>query len=252
MDLGSFVTGQFGGWILVFARLGSALMFMPGFGEAYLPVRSRLAAAVTATIALYPATPVPPVAPDQLALLARLMLNEALVGLWIGSTARIILSALHFAGYQAGYAAGLGNAFAPGAAGAEGATSVAQFLLVATTALIFLTDTHHVIIRALLSSYAIFPFGSMILGDFASQMAKAASGSFYIGLTIAAPFFVMGLLLNLGLGLANRMMASLAVFFVAGSGLVAAGIFVLAVAAPSMLRGWLTAFTSWLNGGFTF
>ncbi|TGD61849.1 flagellar biosynthetic protein FliR [Tabrizicola sp. WMC-M-20] len=247
MDLDTFVSGQVFGVLLVFARIGSALLFMPGFGDSAVLPRGRLAFALALCIALAPATPVPPLVPDSPVMMVRLIATETLIGLWIGLTARILLSALHFAGYQAGYAAGLANAFAPSIGSFEGATSVASFLLVSATALIFITDTHHVMLRALLYSYDVFPFGLILIGDLADQMARAVSGSLYIGLGLAAPFFVMGLLLNLGLGLANRMMPTLPVFFVAGSALIAAGILVLAFAAPSMLRAFLSALTDWFS-----
>ena len=80
---------------------------------------------------------------------------------------------------------------------------------------------------------------------------RAVAASFYIGLSIAAPFYVMGLVMNVGLGLANRMMPTLPVFFVAAPVLIAAGLIVLLAAAPSMLRGFLAELADWL-GTFAF
>ena len=76
---------------------------------------------------------------------------------------------------------------------------------------------------------------------------RAVSMSFYLGLSITAPFYVMGVVLNVGLGLSNRMMPTLPVFFVAAPVLIAAGIFVLVVAVPSMLRGFIAGFGDWLG-----
>jgi flagellar biosynthetic protein FliR len=248
--LQAYVDGQVFGFLLVVARLGSALIFMPGFGEADVPVRVRLSLALVVCLALYPATPVPPVQPDRLALMLRLLAMEVTVGLWIGLVARTLFSTLQFAGYQVGQISGLANAFAPSLGSFQGSTMVASFLMIAGLALIFVTNTHYMIIRALLFSYQVFPFGHLILGDMAQQMVKAVSASFYIGLTIAAPFLVMGMILNLGLGLANRMMPNLPVFFVAGSALIVAALIVLGIAAPSALRVFLGHFTDWL-GTFT-
>ena len=64
---------------------------------------------------------------------------------------------------------------------------------------------------------------------------------------IAAPFYVMGLVLNVGLGLANRMMPTLPVFCVAAPLLICSGLFVLVLAAPAMLRTWLVEFSTWLG-----
>lgn len=114
------------------------------------------------------------------------------IGLWIGLCARILLSALQFAGYQAGQVSGLANAFGPSFGSFEGATMVATLMLISAVTMIFITDTHHIILRALLSSYELFPPGQVMLGDLTDQLLKAAGQSLYIGTAIAAPFFVMG------------------------------------------------------------
>ncbi|TMV66655.1 flagellar biosynthetic protein FliR [Thioclava sp. BHET1] len=250
MLLQAFINGQVFGYFLVVARLGSALMFMPAIGEAYVPPRAKLSMILVICLALYPATPVPPIDPDQLPMIARLMATEVTVGLWIGLTARALYGALEFAGYQIGQITGLANAFSPSLGSFQGSTMLATLLMIGGVALIFVTNTHYLIIRALLFSYDIFPFGKLILGDMAQQLVKAVSGSFYIGLMISAPFLVMGLVLHLGMGLANRMMPNLPVFFVAAPLLIAAGLLVFIFALPSMLSVFLSHFSDWL-GSFT-
>ena len=245
--LEAVLTGQLMAVALVFARIGTALMVLPGFGEVQIPARVRLLLGLVVSLGLAPATPVPPVPPSELGLVAGTLGAEVTIGLWIGLSGRTLLAALHFAGSQIALTAGLSNAFAAGPGAFEGSTAIAGFLLIAATAAIFATDTHHLMIRALLYSYDILPFGRLMLADMAREFTRVVSGSLYLGLTLAAPFFVMGLLLNLGLGLANRMMASLPVFFVAASGLIAAGFFVLALAVPAILDAFVARFAEWLG-----
>ena len=228
MDLSLFLTSQVLAVGLVFARLGSALAFMPGFGERVIPLRFRLLVALVLSAALAPATPV-----GALVIDAPLMLLPLL------------------AGYQIGLISGLANAFAPETGAFQGSTMIADALMMAGVALIFATDLHHVIIGALLMSYDVFPLGQMMPGDLAQQIVKAVGASFYIGFALTVPFHVMGLVLNLGMGLANRMMPTLPVFFVATPVLIGAGLFVLIIAAPSILDGFLQRLTVWL-GTLTF
>lgn len=247
MDLALFLTSQVLAVGLVFARIGSALAFMPGFGERVIPMRFRLLMALILAAALAPATPVDAVALDSPLLLVPLLAMEVTLGIWIGVTARIVMSALQFVGYQIGLISGLANAFAPETGAFQGSTMIADALMMAGVALIFATDLHHLIIGALLMSYDIFPLGQIMPGDLAEQIVKAVGASFYIGFALTVPFHVMGLVLNLGMGLANRMMPALPVFFVATPVLVAAGLFVLIVAAPSILDGFLDRFAAWLG-----
>ena len=251
MSLETFVTSLFFSYLIVFARLGSALIFMPAFGEVQIPIRARLSFALVMCAALLPITPIQAALPNDPLDVGLLLAAEVTIGLWLGLTARILLSALQFAGFQAGQVSGLANAFGPSFGSFEGATMVATLMLISAVALIFITDTHHMILRALLSSYVIFPPGELMLEDMTDQILKAAGQSLYIGTAVAAPFFVMGVVLNLGMGLANRMMPQLPVFFVAAPLLIGAGLLILAVSMPTILDFYISQFREWLDG-FTF
>lgn len=143
--------------------------------------------------------------------------------------------------------ASLANALSPNVGAFEGATLVASTLMLAGTALIFATDLHHVIIGALIRSYEVFPVGRLMPGDLAEQMIAAAATSFYVGISIVAPFYVLSVVLQVGLGLANRLMPTMPVFFVAMPVLLGSGLIVLAVAAPSLLAGVHEALAEWLG-----
>ncbi|MDK3016707.1 flagellar biosynthetic protein FliR [Pseudodonghicola flavimaris] len=247
MGLEEYSAGLIFGYFVVVARIGGALMFMPGFGETQIPLRARLIFALVLCAALYPATPVRPDLPETPVAMVLLLGLELTIGVWIGLCARVLLAAMDFAGYQVGQVSGLANAFGPALGAFEGATLVATLLILGAVAGIFASDAHHLILRALLDSYNVFPVGLVMAGDLAEQMVRAGGHSLYIGMSIAAPFFVMGVILNLGMGLANRMMPQLPVFFVAASILIAAGLLVLSVATPAMIDHFLGQFTDWLG-----
>lgn len=211
-------------------------------------MRARLSFALVMCAALVPATPVQAAMPDSPVALGLLLAAEVTIGLWLGLTARILLSALQFAGFQVGQVSGLANAFGPSFGSFEGATMVATLMLISAVTMIFITDTHHMILRALLSSYQIFPPGEVMLEDMMDQVLRAAGKSLYIGTAVAAPFFVMGVVLNLGMGLANRMMPQLPVFFVAASLLIGAGLLILAISMPVLLDFYIEQFRDWLAG----
>ncbi|MBN9887022.1 flagellar biosynthetic protein FliR [Salipiger abyssi] len=247
MNLSALLTLEFLGVAMVFARLGGVLMFMPALGETYIPTRHRLAFAVLLSLTLYPALPVGPISLDTPAQLLGTFAIELTLGVWIGMTARILMTGLQFAGYQIGLISGLSNAFSPDLGSFQGSTLISTGLMLGGIAVIFATDLHHLIIRAMLMSYDMFPPGRILTGDLAQQMVKAVGQSFYLGLTVAAPFYVMGLLANLGMGLAARMMPALPVFFVAAPVLIMAGLLVLGLAAPMMLREFANRFADWLG-----
>lgn len=246
MDLTALLTSQFIGVALVFGRIGAALMFMPAFGESFIFVRHRLVAGLLLSMVFAPLVAQGNPPNDALGFI-RAMAVEVTLGIWIGLAARVLLTAMQVAGAQIGMVSGLSNAFAPNIGSFQGSTLIATTMLLGGIAVIFATDAHHLIIIALLDSYQVFPPGMLMPGDLAEQMARAAQQAMYIGVAIAGPFYVMGVVLNVGLGLTNRMLPSLPVFFVAAPVLIFAGLVVLILSMPAAQRTWITHFAEWLG-----
>jgi len=247
MPLEEYLSGHVFGFFLVAARLGSAMMMMPGLGEHYIPARPKLLLILSICLAIYPSTPVVGFEVDGPVAVARLLAVEVTIGMWIGVMARTLMTSLQFAGYQVGMVSALANAFSNDSGSFQGSTMLAQFLLITGLVLIFVTNTHHIMLEALMGSYEVFPLGHLELGDMTEQGVKMVSYSLYVGMSLAAPFYILGVCNNVSLGLANRMMPTLPVFFVASSLLITAGILAFSIAAPNMLLSWLPIFADWFG-----
>lgn len=231
--------------ILAFARIGTALILMPGFGDARIPPRAKVAVGVLISLCMMSALPLPAV-PDRPALLAALIACEVLIGGFLGMAIRLFFVTVHILGGIIGYAAGLSNAFAPPDANFEGASTIAALLQVTLTALMFATDTHHLVLGAILRSYQLLPPGTAPLSDMTEQMARLGASAFYMAVMVGAPFLLFTVLFNLGLGLANRVMAAMQVFLVASPGMIMLGLAILAVTAPAMLTDIGSQLADWL------
>ena len=202
---------------LVFVRIAAALMLLPGIGEAYVSVQIRLAAAAVLTVAISPLVigtlPILPATPLELLML---ILGELVVGLLIGAAARLMMSALHVAGTVIAFQSSLGFAlFVDPTQGTQGAL-IAAFLSVLGLVLIFATGLHMMMIRALADSYVLFTPGQLPpVGDFAALAVRYVSSSFRIGIQIAAPFIVFGIIFYIGLGVLARLLPQIQIFFIA-------------------------------------
>ena len=202
---------------LVFVRLAAALMLMPGIGEAYIPFQIRLAGAAVLTIAISsivaPTLPSLPALPIDMLIL---ILGELCVGLLIGASARLTMSALHVAGTVIAFQSSLGFAlFVDPTQGTQGAL-IATFLTLLGLVLIFASGLHMLTLRALADSYILFNPGNLPnVGDFASLAIKYISNSFRVGIQIAAPFIVFSLTFYVGLGVMARILPQIQVFFIA-------------------------------------
>jgi flagellar biosynthetic protein FliR len=82
-------------FMLVFARVGAMVMLLPGFGESNIPVRVKLSIALLLTLIILPLHRAAyHVDMTSTASLMVLMLHEIVIGVVLGATARVTLSAL--------------------------------------------------------------------------------------------------------------------------------------------------------------
>ncbi|HVM79722.1 MAG TPA: flagellar biosynthetic protein FliR [Stellaceae bacterium] len=230
--------------LLVFARLGSALMLLPGFGEVYVAPRLRLVLALGLTLLAAPALAptLPPLPGEPLGLLL-LLGGEIAVGIFLGTVARILLAALQVAGSVVSIQLGLSAAliFNPMAQQQEALTSA--FYSVAGVLVIFLADLHHPMLRGLVASYGVFHPGALIQwGDASDAIARAVTECFRIGVEIAAPFLVIGTIFYVAVGLVSRLAPQLQILFVVQPLQIVAGLAAFALLLTSGLQWFVERF----------
>lgn len=221
--LQDIVAGNVYAFLLIFCRLGAAIMSLPGVGETSIPARVRLSIALlTAGLAVPILGGSLPPLPAQPFHLAFLVVAEIGFGLALGLMARLLMSALHVAGTIIALQAGLAAAiFFDPAQGSQSAL-VSSALVFFGIALIFVTDLHLLGLQAAYDSYSLFPpMQAPAFGDFANAATELVGGSFALGMKLAAPFLVYGVVFNVALGLLNRLMPTLQIFFVMQAPLIA-------------------------------
>ena len=212
----SFLPAVAAAFLLTFARIGTMVMLLPGVGEQNMPSRVRLTIALVLTAILMPAhQQAYQVNLSALGPVIVLLLQEIMIGAVLGLTARLAVSALQIAGSVVAQQLGLGFVTAVDPTQNQQGVLVGNFLTVLGIALIFATDLHYLVIAALNDSYSIFRPGELpITGDVAKHITQIVATSFRIGIQLAAPFLVFGLLFNLGLGVLSRLMPQMQVFFI--------------------------------------
>jgi flagellar biosynthetic protein FliR len=176
------VTGIFS-FLLLFTRLGTAFMIMPGIGDSFVPVRVRLLLVLGMSFVLSPV--VMKYMPDSVPsfpLLLSLMMVEFMIGVFIGTIARIFMAALDVAGMLIANTSGLANAqvFNPSLA-SQGSITGALLSMVGLL-ILFTTNLHHMLIYGLVESYTVFPVGGIPdVGSMADLVSRAVASSFLIG-----------------------------------------------------------------------
>jgi flagellar biosynthetic protein FliR len=233
----SFLPALAATFMLVFARIGTMVMLLPGLGELTVPVRVRL------TIALMLAAVLLPLHRNAYSLDLRsfgpmlvMLCEELFIGAVLGLAARLTISALQIAGSVIAQQLGLGFVTAIDPTQGQQGIIFGNFLTLLGLTLIFATDLHHLVIAALDDSYKLFQPGDLPpLGDVAALTTRTIAGAFRVGIQLSAPFLVFGLLFNLGLGVLSRLMPQMQVFFVGLPLSILAGFLVLLLAIGAMM-----------------
>lgn len=203
-------------FMLVFARIGTMLMLFPAFGEISVSPRIRLTIALACTALLMPAVRhyYPPVA-DGFAPLFGLLFGEILIGVLIGSVARLLTSALQIAGNIISLQTGLSFAqnFDP-TQGIQGAI-IGTFLSLVAVTFLMAANLHHLLLAALSGSYRHFAPGKIPdLSDSFALILSTSSNAFTLGIELSAPFIVFGLVFYLAMGVLSKLMPQVQVFFI--------------------------------------
>jgi len=231
-------------FMLVFARVGAMVMLLPGFGESNIPVRVKLGIALLLTLIILPLHRAAyQVDLTSMSSLGVLMVHEIVIGIVLGATARVTLSALAVAGSVIAQQLGLGFVTAVDPTQGQQGLLIGNFLTILGMTLLFATDSHHLVIAALNESYRIFSPGELLpSGDVAALATRAFAAAFKIGMQLSAPFLVFGLVFNIGLGVLARLMPAMQVYFVGVPLSIMVGFLIFALVLTGMMATYLNYF----------
>jgi flagellar biosynthetic protein FliR len=231
-------------YILVFCRVGTVMIIMPGIGDSFVAPNVRLLFALAFTVVVSPVASqfLPEVTTNGH--LVGLIISEIVIGFFIGTVARIFMAALDTAGMLISMQMGLGSAmmFNPQMAG-QGSV-VGAFLSITGALLLFTTNLHHMLIFGMIDSYKTFPVseGIPMTEGMAVTIAQAVSKSFTIGFYMATPFIVVALFLYIAMGVLGRLMPQIQVFMIAIPIQIMLGLLIFTMILSSMMLFWLNQY----------
>ncbi len=173
----SFLPALAATFMLVFARIGTMVMLLPGLGELAVPVRVRLAVALVLTAVILPLNR------GNYSLDLRefgpvfvLLIEEITIGAVLGLTARLTISALQVAGSVVAQQLGLGFVTSVDPTQGQQGVILGNFLTMLGLTLVFAVDLHHLVIAALNDSYKLFRPGEIpLLGDMAALTTRTVT-----------------------------------------------------------------------------
>jgi flagellar biosynthetic protein FliR len=219
-------------FLLVLGRTSGVVIGSPFWGGASSPRLVRVVLAVGLSVAVFPFALPAFGSPEQanFSLLSLLLAlgREVLIGLGAGWMAQLLFAGMRMAGQQIEIKMGLGltQLVDPHEGGR---TSLMPALMDLLASLVFLAvNGHHLLIRALVSSYRLFPLSvgaspdATIFGvasertmtDLFRLLLGSAGEIFPIALRVSAPIVIGSLLADVVLGVISRMVPQLNLFAV--------------------------------------
>ena len=144
-------------FMLVFARVGAMVMLLPGLGESNIPVRIKLGIALLLALIILPLhRGAYQIDLQSINPLIIMMIHEIVVGIVLGATARVTLSALQVGGSVIAQQMGLGFVTSVDPTQGQQGVLIGNFLTLLGITLLFSTNLHHLVIAALDDSYTLF------------------------------------------------------------------------------------------------
>ena len=229
----------FGG-ALVLCRVGGAVAVLPGLGEAQPPQMVRAGLAVGLTLLIAPLAVPTGIGADRPPFeILRLIAVEVATGYFIGWLARLVAMALPIAGQLISLMVGLTCLVQPDPELGAQASAIARLFSLAAPVLLLSSGLYALPLEALSASYRLIPLGSGLpIGDATQSVVTATEDAFGIGLRLAAPFFLIGTVWQVALGVLSRFVPTMQAGSALLPGQVLGGTVLLAILARPMLTGW--------------
>jgi flagellar biosynthetic protein FliR len=235
---------------IVFCRIGACLMLVPGYSSVNVPAQVRLFIALVTTFALAPILigVLRPLTDNAAPLtLALLICSELLVGSVIGLGGRVFFLALQTMATMMASAIGLSNIPGTPIADTDPAPALVPLIMVSVTTLFFMTDQHWQVLRGLMNSYDVWQPGSRIGGSMAlDQLVARLSQAFVLTLRITSPFIVYSVIVNLAIGLLNKLTPAIPVYFISTPFVLFGGFLLLYLTSDELLTQFMLGVSSWL------
>ncbi len=207
---------SFPAFLLIFVRVTSFFLMMPLFSYRTIPASHKIGLGFSLSIIMFSTIGAPEIAIDNAYFL--LIMKEAMVGLFIGFIAALMMSAIQIAGglidFQMGFA--IANVIDP----QTGAQSPLMGQYLYTIALLFLltVNGHHLLLDGIFYSYnfvpidqVMIPFGNENIAEF---IILSFNKMFIIAFQMSLPVVGSLFLVDVALGIVARTVPQLNIFVV--------------------------------------
>lgn len=235
MDFYDLLQNHAAVFLLLLTRMSGLFLIAPFWGSQNIPMYFRVGIAFTISLILFPVVDAKQTLEAPVSIIAYTLsvLSELFIGWLIGFVAYVTLMAVNMAGkimdMQAGFA--VVNEIDP--TSNQQNPLIGSFLYYLTLIVFVVTNGHHVLLTALVSSIDSIPLLGMNFNTSLSMLiVDFVGGVFATGMKIAMPLTFAILLTNVSLGVLARTMPQMNIFVVGIPMQIVIGLFTVAVIMP--------------------
>jgi flagellar biosynthetic protein FliR len=174
--------------------------------------------------------------------------SELIIGALIGLASRIYFLALQTLG--AVMANAIGITAIPGVPieDNEAMPALASLISLSAVTLVFASGQHWELLGGLVRSYGVWPPSEGVASEIRlTALLERLSSSFMLALRVASPFLVYAVIVNLAVGLANKLTPTIPIYFISLPFVMAGGLILLYQISGDQLIQFMTGFVGWLE-----
>jgi len=143
------------------------------------------------------------------------MISEALIGVALGFSARLIFAAAQLAGEMIGFQIGFSVANVIDPVSSVSVSLIGQVQYLFALLIFLITNSHHIFFAAVADSFRLVPLLSFhVSGDFMTLMMSLCRDMFVLSVKLSIPVIAVILFTNVGLGIVARTVPQINVFIV--------------------------------------
>ena len=201
---------------LILIRVSMILFLAPIFGSEIVPAQVKIVLAVSLSFILMNVVTVDrSVFPETIFSLAHLILRELMIGIVLALLVRLILEAVQFGGQYIGYQMGFAIVNVIDPQSGNQTSVLSQFAYILALLIFLVVNGHHIIIRALVQSFALAPPGGVTMQHMVLREVLAAFGQmFVIAIKIGAPALGVLFCAKVSMGIIAKTVPQMNVLFV--------------------------------------
>lgn len=169
------------------------------------------------TLALFPLVETDPARfPDKVLLAPVMMVSELFVGMVIGLTVRLFFAGVQMAGLLIGFQMGFSMINVMDPQSGSQVSIMEQFGYWVVLSVFLLLNGHHILLGALVDSFAMIPMGGFAFPEVFFEHVMALTGAMFVaGIKIGAPVIVALLFVSVAFGITAKFAPQMNVLIVA-------------------------------------